>query len=322
MRAATGSLATPGAALNDPITLISEWTTLDREIVVGILYTGAVVLLMVLVRFIVSRFVGKHVGDIKSRYRWRRTINYVLGVIGLLLIARIWTPGLQNIGVFLGLASAGLAIALRDPIVCVVGWAFILIRRPFQVGDRIQIGENRGDVIDIRMFQTYLMECGEWIDGDQSTGRILLIPNNSVFSATMANYTHGFDYIWDEVVVRLTFESDWRRAKDLLTKIADTHMNPHCDDAQRQIRSAASEHMIFFQKLTPIVYTSVREWGVQLTVRYLTPPRQRRGSAQRLWEAILDAFAGEPDIRFAYPTTRFARGGGPENPADPPEHPV
>ena len=322
MRAALGSLATPGAALNDPITLITGWTTLDREIVVGILYTSAVVLLMVLVRFIASRLVGKHVGDIKSRYRWRRAINYVLGVIGLLLIARIWTPGLQNIGVFLGLASAGLAIALRDPIVCVVGWAFILIRRPYQVGDRVQIGEDRGDVIDIRMFQTYLMECGEWIDGDQSTGRILLIPNNSVFSATMANYTHGFDYIWDEVAVRLTFESDWRRAKDLLTKIADTHMNPHCDDAQRQIRSAASEHMIFFQKLTPIVYTSVREWGVQLTVRYLTPPRQRRGSAQRLWEAILDAFAGEPDIRFAYPTTRFARGGGPESPSGPPPEPA
>ncbi|MCH8507626.1 MAG: mechanosensitive ion channel family protein [Phycisphaerales bacterium] len=303
--------------MSDPITLISEWSSLDREVVVKILYSAAALLLMLLVRFITLRLIRKHVDDTKAKYRWGRAINYLVGVLCLLLVARIWTPGLQNIGVFLGLASAGLAIALRDPIVCLVGWAFILIRRPYQVGDRIQIGDARGDVIDIRMFQTYLMECGEWIDGDQSTGRILLIPNNSVFSSATANYTHGFEYIWDEVVVRLTFESDWRRAKELLTQIANTHMNPHCDDAQRQIRSAASEHMIFFQKLTPIVYTSVREWGVQLTVRYLTPPRQRRGSAQRLWEAILDAFAGEPDIRFAYPTTRFARGGGPEERAVP-----
>ena len=303
--------------MNDPITLISDWSNLDRQVVVRMLYTAAVVLLMFLVRFVASRFVRRHAGDIKARYRWRRTVNYAVGFIWLLIIVRIWTPGLENIGVFLGLASAGLAIALRDPIVCLVGWVFILIRRPYQVGDRVAIGQHRGDVIDIRMFQTYLMECGEWIDGDQSTGRILLIPNNSVFSATMANYTHGFDYIWDEVGVRLTFESDWRRAKELLTRIADTHMNPHCEDAQRQIRGSASEHMIYFQKLTPIVYTSVKDWGVLLTVRYLTPPRQRRGSSQRLWEAILDAFAGEPDIRFAYPTTRFARGGGPGGPVDP-----
>jgi small-conductance mechanosensitive channel len=223
----------------------------------------------------------------------------------LLIIGRIWFEGLQEVGVILGLASAGLAIALRDPLCALAGWLFILTRRPYTIGDRIQVGETFGDVIDIRMFQTYLLECGNWIDGDQSTGRIVLIPNSSVFSIGVANYTHGFEFIWDEAQVRLTFESDWRRAKEILTEIAEEQTIPLCQDAQQQIRRAASQHLIFFQKLTPIVYTSVRERGVQLTVRYLTPVRQRRGTAQRIWEATLDAFAKEPRIAFAYPTTRF-----------------
>lgn len=166
----------------------------------------------------------------------------------------------------------------------------------------MQIGEHRGDVFDIRIFQTCLMECGNWIDGNRSKGRILLVPNNSIFLATTANYTHRFNYIWDEIVVRLTFESDWKRAKQLLTQIADEHMNTHGSDTRRQIHKAAAEYMIFFQKLTPIVYTSVREWGVQLTVRYLTPPRQRRSSAQQLWEAVLESFGPEREMRSQAPS--------------------
>lgn len=288
-------------------TLISKWSGLSADTVSGLAASAVVLVLVVLLRFVALRLVHSHVHESKNQYRMRRAINYIAGIVAILLIARIWTDGLQNLGVFLGLASAGLAIALRDPIVCLVGWAYILVRRPYVIGDRVQIGEHRGDVIDIRIFQTYLMECGNWIDGDQSTGRILLVPNNSVFSSTTANYTHGFEYIWDEIIVRLTFESDWKKAKQLLTEIANEHMNTHGEDAQRQIRKAAAQHMIYFQKLTPIVYTGVREWGVQLTVRYLTPPRQRRASAQRLWEAVLEAFGPEPDIRFAYPTTRFFR---------------
>lgn len=295
--------------------LAADWSGLAPEMIGEVLHSFAILLLLLTARFLALRIVRRHVEDARHRYRWRRAVNYFVGILGLLLLTRIWTSGLRDIGVFLGLASAGLAISLRDPIVCLVGWAFLLIRRPYQVGDRVQIGEHRGDVIDIRLFQTYLMECGEWIDGDQSTGRILMVPNNSVFSSPLANYTYGFAYIWDELVVRLTFESDWQRAKQLLTEIVEEQMSAHCEEAQRQIREAAAQHMIFFQKLTPIVYTAVREWGVQLTVRYLTPVRQRRGSSERLWEAVLAAFAEEPHVRFAYPTTRFARGEGPQLPA-------
>ena len=280
-------------------------TGLQQPSVRKALLSAAAILLVLLLRSLALRLVRKHVADVARHYHFRRALNYASSALLLLVVARVWFEGLQEIGVFLGLASAGLAISLRDPLVSVAGWLFILLRRPYVIGDRIQVGETFGDVVDIRMFQTYLLECGNWVDGDQATGRIVMVPNTVVFTTSIANYTHGFAYIWDEVTVRLTFESDWKRAKEILTAIAEQQTMPACEDAERQIREAASEHLIFFKKLTPIVYTSVKEWGIQLTVRYLTPVRQRRGSSQRVWEATLEAFAQESDISFAYPTTRF-----------------
>ena len=132
-----------------------------------------------------------------------------------------------------------------------------------------------------------------------------------------ANATSGFNYIWDEVPVLVTFESNWRKAKKHLSEIANTIAQPLSTDAQAQIRRAARKQMIFFQNLTPIVYTDVRDSGVLLTIRYLTPPRQRRDNRQRIWEAILDLFDQENDLDFAYPTIRYLRHGESPQQSDP-----
>lgn len=299
---------TDGADSQTLLQRLAELMQIPPEVLIRLIGSLLVVLVILVVRGVLLRLARRHIDDIKRHHRWRRTINYVAGFLGLLIVARIWLPGMEQIGVFLGLASAGLAIALRDPLMCVAGWVFILVRRPFSMGDRIEIQGQVGDVIDIRMFQTYMLEVGGWLQGEQATGRIVMVPNSLVFSTSVANYTQGFDFIWDEMVVRLSFESDWRTAKKLLLSIAEQQGAPMCDRARAEIKQAAAKHMIFFQNLTATVYTSVQEWGIQLTVRYLTPTRQRRSTAQRLWEAILDAFAAEDSIRFAYPTTRFYTG--------------
>ena len=213
--------------------------------------------------------------------------------------------GLDSLTTFLGLASAGLAIALHDIIADIAGWVFILSRKPFKVGDRIQIGDIAGDVIDIRFFQFSMVEIGNWVDADQSTGRIIHVPNNKVLREPLANYEIGFAYIWHEVPVLVTFESDWKKAKQILQRIADDSARHLSEGAQAQIRKAAEKYLIFYDKLTPVVYTTVRESGILLTMRYLVNPRQRRTTEEKIWEAVLDAFAGEGDIALAYPTTRF-----------------
>lgn len=284
---------------------VSATSGLSPESQSKVLASLFILLLLSALRVGIARLLGRRVQDPRLLYRSRKTLNYIIFILAFFFLGRLWLQTFQGLSTFLGFLTAGLAIALQDPIVNLVGWAFIVGRRPFEVGDRIQIGDHAGDVIDVRVFQFTLMEIGNWVDADQSTGRVIHVPNGKVFRETTANYSKGFQHIWDEIPVLLTFESNWRKAKEILGRIAAKHGEHLGAAAQLRLKKAAQKYMIFYSKLTPTVYTSVKDSGVMLTIRYLCEPRQRRMTAQQIWEDILEAFAASPDIDFAYPTQRF-----------------
>lgn len=126
-----------------------------------------------------------------------------------------------------------------------------------------------------------------------------------VFKTPQMNYTAGFKFIWEEIPVLITFESNWRKAKEILNKIANDSAIVFSSNAEKEIKEAAKKYLIHFSKLTPIVYTDVKDSGVLLTIRILCKARQRRTLKQNIWESILDEFANHKDIDLAYPTTRF-----------------
>lgn len=264
-----------------------------------------VVVLLWACRGLLDRLVARRTENLRTRYVWSKTSGYVVVLLGILLVGRMWFQGIHSMVTFLGLLSAGLAIALKDPVANFAGWLFIIWFRPFELGDRIEVGDHAGDVIDIRVFQFTLMEIGNWVDADQSTGRVIHVPNFTVLNQVIANYSKGFRYIWNEIPVLITFESDWRDAKDILARVAAKHAEQLSERATEQLRQAARKQFILYTKLTPIVYTTVKNCGVMLTIRYLCEPQNRRGSQQSIWEEILTDFGGRDDIDFAYPTQRF-----------------
>jgi small-conductance mechanosensitive channel len=272
-----------------------------------LLATGITIVVLWALHRLTLTFAYHRVTDAWGRYRWRKAVTYITLALGIILVGRLWVAGMQTVVTFFGLLSAGLAIALKDPVSNLAAWAFIVWARPFEVGDRVQVGSYSGDVIDIRLLQFTLNEIGNWVDADQSTGRIIHIPNGRVFSEPVANYDKGFKYIWHEVPVLVTFESNWRKAKDLLTEIAFKHAAHLTGEAEADLLAASRQYLINYTKLTPIVYTKAVTSGVQLTIRYLIEPRKRRGTEHAMWEDILTAFAASPEIDFAYPTSRSVK---------------
>jgi len=256
-------------------------------------------------RRISNKFVIDKLEDYKERYFWGKTLKTVTVIIAVLVLSRIWFGIFESVGTFIGLLSAGLAIAFKDLLVNIGGWLFIKSRKPFIIGDRVQIGDVKGDVIDIRLFQSSVIEVGNWVDADQSTGRIIHIPNGLVFTLWQANYTEGFEYIWNEIPVLLTFESDWKKAKNILTKVVNDKTISLTTEAQKQIKDTSKKFMIFYNTLTPIVYTSVKDSGIMLTMRYICHVRKRRCTEEVIWEAVLEEFAKHKNIDFAYPTIRY-----------------
>ena len=131
------------------------------------------------------------------------------------------------------------------------------------------------------------------------------VPNRKVFSEALANYSKGFQFIWNEIPVLITFESDWRKAKSILKEIIEKHEEGFRQDVERQLLRTAKEYLIYTPTTTPIIYTDVKDSGVLLTIRYLCRPRERRSTSEVLWEEVLAAFEQHEDIELAYPTTRF-----------------
>ncbi len=258
-----------------------------------------------LLRLLLIWVIDYETKNIDIRYQWKKWLTYLFAGIGLILVGRLWITGIQSVATFLGLVSAGLAIALQAPLTNLAGWLFILVRRPFEVGDRVEVKNHAGDVVDIRLFQFTMLEIGNWVDADQSTGRIVHIPNRYVFDKALFNYTQGFEYIWNEIPILITFESNWEKAKQLLQEIVDRQASHITPAAARQVERASQRYLIKYPTLTPIVYTSVEHSGVLLTVRYLCGARRRRSTTQSIWEDTLRAFAQHEDIEFAYPTQRF-----------------
>ena len=264
-----------------------------------ILLSLGIVVAILLVRWFVNSFLLPRIVKPKHHYAWRKTIIYLSSILILISLIALWLEDFGEAATFLGLLSAGLAVALKDPIVNLFGWFHIIFNRPFEVGHRIEIGAKKGDVLDITFFEFTLLEIGEYVDSSQSTGRIIHIPNGKVFTQPVVNAVQGFQYIWNEIPVLITFKSNWEKAKELLLSIERDKVS-NIDTLKKDLTEGERRYNVHYNILTPTVYTSVKASGVQLTLRFLCHPKRQRATEQMIWEEILKTFNQETDIEFAY----------------------
>lgn len=294
----------PGVGI---IVAAGDGSVFSPDLYIKLLQTAAVVAVGYLLIIILVRFTNRRVKDLKARHTIRKNIVYYLTALMIVVIILFWAHKASSLTIFLGVASAGIALALQEALLCVAGWVLIVFRHPYEVGDRVELNGVKGDVIDIRLFQTSLLEISNWVEADQSTGRIANVPNSSVFKKESYNYSQGFEFIWNEIKILVTFESDWKRAEEIMLAHGRELAGDMEDLVKRKIDGMTKKYMIYYDKLTPIVYTKILDSGVELSLRHLTEAKKRRSTHDVLCRKILDDFTAEPNVNFAYTTYRIVK---------------
>lgn len=257
-----------------------------------------VLLVVVLVGKGVNRALHSVITETARFYKARKTVYYVLTALYLIWLVTFWVSVAETFMTYIGLLSAGIAISLKDVFTNIVAWFFIVLRRPFSVGDRISINGHIGDVIDVRLFQFSLIEVSDATEGAQSTGSIVDIPNHFVFTHPMVNDVKGFQFIWNEITVVLTLDSDWEASKEQFLAIVNRHTIRYTEEAAQEVRQAARKYLIYYHNFNPIVYTDVAKGGVVLTMRYLCAPKDKRTTRHMILEDVLRWVATTPTVHI------------------------
>jgi len=264
------------------------------------------IVFFIFLRWVLVRIFLQFSKDKQKEFLWRKAATYCSVFVLILLLSFVWLRGFDSLSTYFGLLSAGMAVALKDPIANLAGWLFIIVRKPFEIGDRVQIGNYAGDVIDIDIFQFALMESGtSGASNNMRTGRLVKVSNSAVFTEPQVNFTKGwFEYVWNTIEIIVTFESNWKKARSILEKIIIAESEDAIKRAKETISKASEKYMVFDITLEPRVLTEVGSNGVVLTAVYLCDPLFRRMSSSKVWEQLLDSYSIENDIAFAYSTQR------------------
>lgn len=249
----------------------------------------SLVFILVLVRF-AQMLVTNHIEDKDLRYKTRKTFSVIGYVLSLLVAIAIFSNQLSNLPVLIGLLGVGIGFALRELIQSLFGWMVITFGNLYKPGDRIQLGGIVGDVMDIGPLTTTVMECGVWVKSDLYNGRVVHLPNNIVLREQTLNYTVGFPFLWDEIVVPIRTDSDHRLARSLIQDAGSRLQAETVATAQSSWSTFMLHNRAEDARLDVVVTMSFDANWIEFTMRYLVDYSKRRTTKDKLYSAILEAF--------------------------------
>ena len=273
---------------------------------VAIIGTVVAVVLGWLLTFLGRKYFDAHVLDPKERYRKITFLNTGLTLAAAVAIVALWSSLFQAKGTFWGLIGAGVAVALKDPLLSIAGRIAIFAGHIYSVGDRIDISDITGDVVDVGFFYTRMMELGNWIGGDQATGRMVQFSNSLIFGHAVYNYTQNFSYIWDEIKLPVTYDSNAQEATNILVNVGKQYTREFLQGAQEQMRRMQKYFVVPEFELEPTVYFKVTSNWVELHLRYLVEPKKRRSASSFIYSKVFQQVQQRDDITIASETMDLA----------------
>ena len=277
---------------------------------VGKLATAAIAILVLfaIVRFL-QRSLSRYIRDVDTRYRARKFVSFLGYFTAALVVATVFSDRLSGFTVALGVAGAGIAFALQEVIASVAGWAAISVGSFYSPGDRVQLGGIKGDVIDVSVLRTTLMEVGEWVAGDLYTGRVVRIANSFVFKEPVFNYSGDFPFLWDEIVLPVKYGSDWKAARSMLRGLVDEVLIDYAAEVKTSWAKMVKQYRIEDANVEPMITLRATDNWIEFTVRYVVDYRKRRWMKDHLFTRILEEIdKSHGQIRLASATFEVVAG--------------
>ena len=223
-------------------------------------------------------------------------------VVGSLIVLFIWLGAGSSFTVAMGILGAGIAFASQEVIGSFAGYLNIVTGNLFYIGDRVRLGNVVGDVMDISILRTTVMEIGEWVRADQYTGRVVTIANRVVFSDPVFNYTRHWRYLWDEIMIPVTYDSNWHLAAEAMLKHGQEYTSHIQAQAQAELRDVAQRYPIHETTVEPTLYVVMTDNWIEMTLRYAVEAHERRQVQGQLHQELLQHFESENEITVASAT--------------------
>lgn len=262
---------------------------IEHPLFAKIIYVFALFIIVYFVVRLLKGGVSRYTKDNSAKYKFRKLVSflgYILFAIGLMFI---FNTNFSGVGTALGVAGAGIAFALQEVIISIAGYIAIYTGKFYKVGDRIKLGSVKGDVIDIGLLRTTLMEIGDWVNGDLYNGRIVLVANSFLFKEPVYNYSGDFPFLWDEMKVPIKTNGDHRYAKELFEKILNEVVGDFSNASQDAWDKMIGQYSIENAKVQPMITMVFNENWITFTLRYVVDFKMRRGTKSILSDKVLTA---------------------------------
>lgn len=270
---------------------LSGLTTINETYISLILSTTIVLILFTFFKKIGRRTIRKKIEG-RKEYFINQAIQIVLNVTEVIFLLFIWNDYIQNLMTLISVTSAAMTIALREIILNFFCGIYIKVKKTFQVEDRIEVKDIRGDVMNISSLNFEVLEISTDEKHGQSTGVIVTFPNSIVFSEPVRNINKGFKYIWDELTVKVTMDCDLVKNKQELYKIVNNIeiIKNIPKKMKAQINDINTTNRVYFNKYDPTIYTKIVDDHIELTIRYLMHPKKGRFVESVIWNKVLESY--------------------------------
>ncbi|MGB4845360.1 MAG: mechanosensitive ion channel domain-containing protein [Ferruginibacter sp.] len=282
--------------LQDPV--VGKWVAM---------FIGVAVIWIIIQ--LLRRNLASRIKDNSTRYKTKKVLGFIGFLVTTILIIVVFSDKLGGVTIALGVAGAGIAFALQEVIASVAGWLSIILGRLYKTGDRVQLGGIKGDVMDIGVLRTTIMETGQWVDGDLYNGRIVLVANSFVFKEPVFNYSGEFPFLWDEIKIPIQYGSNYTMANEIILNAGKAIAGDLTSQSREMWVSLQQKYRLEDSQTESMVSLIANDNWVEYTLRYVVSYKRRRLTKTELFTRILtDIEATNGEIKFASATFQLVEG--------------